>query len=216
MRRGSTARPVVVAVLLLVLGPAAALAESRDSKAQPRPASDDAGAASKEGAEAEKPRYDVKEDDVITNEDLERMMEGLSPSEARAGVYQAQAKPEPSGKPAVAAGGAATPAPGAAPPSTKPASKSQQVADAESKVAALQARVSELEKAVLAVKNPLLPRTWTTPDSTKDQDEQSGYADLDNQGRLAQRETELRGAREELSKARQELAVLRGRDDDEP
>jgi hypothetical protein len=199
MRRAAT-------ILLLVLASTAALAATREEKPKPSPAPSPAPAAepakqAKEESPAPQPRYDVKKDDVITNEDLERMMSELSPTEARSGVYQA--KPEPV-KP-----GAAPAAPGEQPP-PKPGSKTQQVTDAEGKVAALQARVSELEKAVLAVKNPLLPRTWATPDSMKDQDQEAGFEAKDNAARLTQREAELKAAREELSRAREELATARG------
>jgi hypothetical protein len=150
------------------------------------------------GAETPRPPYKVSEDDVITNEDLERMMEGLSPLEARSGVQQ--------GRVADAAPASGTPDPPAPPAGTKPAAPKPPPGEAEQKVADLQARVAELEKAVLAVRNPLLPRTWTTPDSMKKEDEESGYSELDNTARLGQREAELAAAREELAKARQELS----------
>jgi hypothetical protein len=210
MRTDHLARPSLVVILLVALGTATAIAESRVEKPKPPPPADTEKKA-KDDESAAKPRYDVKKDDVITNEDLERMMDDMSPMEARTGVYQAKAEPA---KPAPAPGAPGDPA--AKPPAGKPAPKSQQVTDAEGKVATLQARVSELEKAVLAVKNPLLPRTWATPDSMKDQDQESGFEALDNTGRLSQRESELRAAREELSKARADLAELHGGAADEP
>ncbi len=210
MRNDHLARPSLAVILLLAFGAATAIAESRVEKPKPQPPAD-TEKKTKDDESAAKPRYDVKKDDVITNEDLERMMDDLSPMEARTGVYQAKADPA---KPAPAPGAPGDPAAQAA--AGKPASKSKQVTDAEGKVATLQARVSELEKAVLAVKNPLLPRTWATPDSMKDQDQESGFEALDNTGRLSQRESELRAAREELSKARADLAELHGGADDEP
>jgi len=198
--------------VFLALAPAIVLAEEQDAKKKKqRPVAEESSEATQ--AEAAKPAYDVRKDDVITNEDLERMMAGLTPLEARTGVYQAEAKPEEAGTPGVE-GVPTAPAPGAAPAAAKPASPSEQRTEAQGKIAVLQARVSELEKAVLAVKNPLLPRTWTTPDSMKDQDEQSGYSTLENTERLAQREAELRAAREELSKAREELAGSGGNHED--
>jgi hypothetical protein len=213
MYRTRPARPwAVLAVLFLALASAVTLAEDQDAKKKKKqpPSANEAGQAAQAGAA--KPAYDVKKDDVITNDDLELMMAGLTPLEARTGVYQAEAKPEEAATPGVE-GAPAAPAPGAAPAAAKSSSPGQQRTDAQGKVAALQARVSELEKAVLAVKNPLLPRTWTTPDSMKDQDEQSGYSTLENTERLAQREAELRAARDELSQARQELAGLGGNED---
>ena len=210
MRRDPLARLSIAAILVLASGASAAIAETRDEKAKPTPKPSAEPSKAKDEEPAAKPRYNAKADDVITNDDLERMMDELSPTEARTGVYQARpAKPA-----AEAAAGGAPPAPGA--PGAKPAPTGQQVTDAEGKVAALQARVSELEKAVLAVKNPLLPRTWATPDSMKDQDQESGFEALDNAARVTQREAELKAAREELSKARQDLAALRGGTADEP
>ena len=210
MRPDHLVRRSLAAILLLALGAATAVAETKEEKPKPKPPADTEKKKEKEDETVVRPRYDAKKDDVITNEDLERMMDDMSPIEARTGVYQAKA--ELAKPPAPAAPGSPT----APAPPGKPTSKSQQVTDAEGKVAALQARVSELEKAVLAVKNPLLPRTWATPDSMKDQDQESGFEALDNTGRLSQRESELQAAREELSKARQDLAALRGGADDEP
>jgi hypothetical protein len=209
MRRERLVR-TIAASLVLAIAPGLTPAEERakDPKETPRASPTAKAEAASDEAEAARPRYDVRADDVITNEDLERMMAGLSPLERRAGVYTSNVKPASDEAPAETAPGA--PAAKAEPGTAGKPAVPPGVADAEGRVAALQTRVSELEKAVLAVKNPLLPRGWTTPDSSKERDAESGYQDLDNASRLAQREAELRSAREELEQARQDLAELRG------
>jgi len=213
MPRGRTARIAWIAIVA-GLAPFGAIADDRESTDTSRPSPKESRPAEQDDPEPAKPAYSVPEDRAITNEDLEAMMRSLSPLDAQAGVYQAPASAQPAAPPAAPSG--ATGKKDGEATGAKPAPKSPSVADAERKVADLQARVAMLEKAVLAVKNPLLPRTWTTPDSMKDQDQESGYENLDNIGRLGQRETELAAARDELGQARQELARLGGGDDDSP
>ncbi len=218
MQHGLAAR-IAWVVALSGLASFAALADDRDSSDKPKPSSEKsqpADSPAKPPAKPQaKPAYNVDDDDVITNEDLERMMQGLSPLEAQAGVYQTPpgAQPEkPAGPPD--ATGAPSPVKAGGTPETAPVPKGPTVEESEQKVVDLQSRVAELEKAVLAVRNPLLPRTWATPESTKEDDEKSGYAKLDNASRLGQREAELAKAREELAKAREELTGGGGGDDD--
>jgi hypothetical protein len=191
------ARAVVIALLLTG---GASLADEAKKKPEEEPSSPYDAATSS-----------ARSSDAITNEDLERMMEIEPGTELSRGAPEppaaaAKPVPKPKGKPSVK-------------PSVKPKTqtvrtpmpfrvvhapvaqlpKTQNELDAERKVATIQARVADLEKAVLAARNPSLPRAWTKLPSD------GARATVGAEAREAQ----LRRAREDLSRARQELARWR-------
>ena len=143
--------------------------------------------------------------DAFTNEDLEKLMEIEPGTELSHGAPE---PPEPPPKPSPKTKGKPTAKPTVKPrtqtvrtpmpfrlvhPPVAQGPKSQSELEAERRVATIQARVADLEKAVLAGRNPSLPRAWTKG------------APVAAEARDAQ----LRSAREELSRARQELARFR-------
>ncbi len=153
-----------------------------------------------------------KSRDAITNEDLERMMEekpdvqlrelpptpppapkAAPPKAKPKGKVQAKALPVPQSRqqPRPQPQAQRSSVPFVVVPKRPPA------AAAGSKVAALESRVADLEKAILAAKNPALPREWTRPKGVPP-------------GTLKDREMQLRQTREELAAARQEQARRRG------
>ena len=185
-----------VVIALLFTG-GASYAEEAKKKKQP-----------KEEEESSSP-YDAatssaRSSDAFTNEDLEKLMEIEPGTELSRGAPEPPEPPKPGPKPKVKP---------TARPSTKPKTqtvrtpmpfrvvhppvaqgpKSPNELEAERNVATIQARVADLEKAVLAGRNPSLPRAWTKGAPVT--------ADA--------REAQLRRAREELSRARQELARFR-------
>jgi len=146
---------------------------------------------------------------VITNEDLERMMSGLTPEQKLQGVYQAERH---IGVPAPAKAGESQDAkPGQAAPDQAPqsslewmkerdeAAKERRVeyVDHEKKVADLSARVADLERRLLALKNPLLTRRY----STKKDEEVEDWDELDNLQRVETTQKDLDDARAELADA---------------
>ena len=186
------ARAVVIALLLTGGASYAEQAKKKPTKEEP-------------AEEASSP-YDAatssaRSSDAITNEDLEKMMEIEPGTELSRGAPEPPApapKPvaKPKGKPSVKPGTQTvrTPMPFRvvhAPMAQLP--KTQNEVEAERKVATIQARVADLEKAVLAGRNPSLPRAWTKGAPVA----------------AEAREAQLRSAREELSRARQELARVR-------
>ena len=182
-------KPLVIgAAILLFLAPAFAEAKKQKPAPEEEPSSP-YDAATRE-----------KSSDAITTEDLERMME------ERPDVQLRELPPTP------------PPAPAAKPPKAKPKAKaraqskpqakapvkvtrqvtptfvplprSQGTGAPNSKVAVLEGRVAALEKAILASKNPALPREWLKPPGVPP----------------GNRDTQLRQAKEELAAARQDLA----------
>ena len=145
---------------------------------------------------------------VITNEDLERMMSGLTPQQKLQGVYQAERH---IGVPAPAKAGESQDAKPAEAPDKAPqsslewmkerdeAAKERRVeyVDHEKKVADLSARVADLERRLLALKNPLLTRRY----STKKDEEVEDWDELDNLQRVETTQKELDDARAELADA---------------
>jgi hypothetical protein len=198
-------KPSAVAWSVLIsvaLAGSASVAEEREDPQGPKkkpareekPASEDAAPSRYDAATS---RRRPAPDDVITNEDLERMEEtppGQMPSWVGEAVPAPTPRPKPRSEPRPKPPRAALPgngktAPVARAPQASPRSpKTQNEMDAERKVAALEARVADLERAVLAARNPHLPREWARPAS----------------------DAQLRQARVELSRARQELARWRG------
>jgi hypothetical protein len=215
-------RTIVVAIFLLTLliGVGPALAEGD----QPEKKADKADKATEKAEEkaAESPIYKAaqeastkkqKDDEavVITNEDLERMMSGLTPEQRLQGVYQAERHigdpaPAAAGKPAEA-----TPGQGQQ-PDKKPQSSLEWLdernasaqesrverVDAEKQVAELSAKVADLEKRLLALKNPLLPRRY----SDRKDDEAEDWDEKDNLARVETTQKELDDARAELAAAK--------------
>jgi hypothetical protein len=183
-----------VGIALLLTGGASLAGETKGKRAkeEPKPAE----SSSEEGSSP----YDAatssgRSSDVITNEDLEKMMEIEPGTELSRGAPEPAAPapkpgPKPKGKPKTVR----TPMPfRVVHPSVAQLPKSQNELEAERKVATIQARVADLEKAVLAGRNPSLPRAWTKGAPVA----------------AEAREAQLRSAREELSRARQELARFR-------
>ena len=161
--------------------------------------------ASRDAAD-EKSSGDVE---VITNEDLERMWAGLSPTQRLQGVYQAERH----------IGTAAPADAGTAPASRKQGATQwleQQQADAakargeeaeaEKRVAELQRKVQDLERRLLAVRNPLMPRRY----SDRKDDEVENWDEMSNPDRVATTEEELKQAKEDLAAAQRDLARRRG------
>ncbi len=218
----------VLLVLLIAIGPVAAEGEKTEEK------KDSAGKAAKPATKPESPApvssiyqaarggSEAEQTDegsvVITNEDLERMMAGLTPEQKLQGVYQAERH---IGDPAPAAGAKPVEAaPGQEQqPDQKPqsslewmeernaAAKENRVehVDAETQVAELSAKVANLEKRLLALKNPLLPRRY----SDKTDPEAEDWDQKDNLERVETTQKELDEARAELAAAQAKLG--RGR-----
>lgn len=147
---------------------------------------------------------------VITNDDLERMMAGLTPEQKLQGVYQAERHigdpaPAAAGKP-----GEATPGQGQQ-TEKKPQSSLEWMeernaaaqenrvehVDSEQQVAELSAKVASLEKRLLALKNPLLPRRY----SDKKDEEDKEWDQKNNLQRVEETQKELDDARAELAAA---------------
>ena len=176
LREASAVASVLFAVLLL--GGAAA-AEETSKRADPSP--DDESPSSPYDA-ATRDRAPAGE--AFTNEDLERLAE-VPPGEALT-----KPTPVPPAPPRrVQASKPQVPRASAPRPPRPAASKTRNEVDAETRIATLEARVTDLERAILAARNPHLPRAWIRPNGDAQQ---------------------LRRAREELSRARQELADRRG------
>jgi len=221
--RTAAASIFVLLVLVIAIGSVAAEGEKPEKKA------DSAGKAEKTAKKSEDKApvssiYQAaqgasekkqKDEDavVITNEDLERMMSGLTPEQKRQGVYQAERH---IGVPAPASGAQpGEPAPGhGQQPDKKPQSSLEwmeerntatnenriEQVDAETQVAELSAKVANLEKRLLALKNPLLPRRYS---DKKDEESE----DWDQKGNLERVET----TQKELDDARAELAAAQAK-----
>jgi hypothetical protein len=207
----------VLLILLVGAGPAVADGEAPEKKADktdetakeaadPAPVSPIFKAAQDASANQQKDDAAV----VITNDDLERMMAGMTPEQKLQGVYQAERH---IGDPAPAA--AAKPAE-ATPGQGQRAEKKPQSSlewmeernaaaqenrvehiDAEQRVAELSAKVASLEKRLLALKNPLLPRRY----SDKKNEETEDWDKMDNLSRVETTQKELDDARAELAAA---------------
>lgn len=216
---GSTVVAIFLLVLLIRVGPAVAEGEQPEKKA------DKADKATEKAEEKapESPIYKAAQDGpakdkgqrddeavVITNEDLERMMAGLTPEQKLQGVYQAERHigdpaPTAAGKPGEATPGQAQQPEKKAQSSLEwmeernAAAKENRVehVDAEKEVAELSAKVAELEKRLLALKNPLLPRRY----SDKKDEEAEDWDKMDNLSRVETTQKELDAARAELAAA---------------
>lgn len=203
-------------VLLTLLLPAAILAGEEKPAANESKQEAPAKAAPKAPAEApESPIYRASQDaagksasgdvEVITNEDLDRMWAGLSPTQRLQGVYQAERH-------------IGSPAPGET--ASKPASDKQgatewleqqqadaakargEAAEADKRVAELRTKVQELERRLLALRNPLMPRRY----SDRKDEEVENWDELGNPERVATTEEELKEAKEDLAAAERDLA----------
>lgn len=146
---------------------------------------------------------------VITNDDLERMMSGLTPEQRLQGVYQAERH---IGVPAPAAAGESEKKPQSSLEwleQRNEAAKEQRVehVDAEKQVAELSAKVSDLERRLLALKNPLLPRRY----ADKKDPEAEDWDQMDNIARVETTQKELDDARAELAAAQAKLGRGRSR-----
>jgi len=203
----------VLLILLVGIGSAVADGEAPEKKADKT----DETAKEAEEQAPESPIFKAAQDAnkqqdegavVITNDDLERMMAGLTPEQKLQGVYQAERHigvPAPAGKP-----GEATPGQGQQ-PDKKPQSSLEWMeernaaaqenrvehVDAEQQVAELSAKVASLEKRLLALKNPLLPRRY----SEKTDEEDKDWDQKDNLQRVETTQKELDSARAELAAA---------------
>jgi hypothetical protein len=168
--------------------------------------------------EASAGKQDDAEAVVITNEDLERMMAGLTPEQKLQGVYQAKRHvgdpmPGEGGESQQTQAGQAPPA-GQAPQGSLEWMKAQEDAaqsarvertDAEKQVAELSAKVAELEKRLLALKNPLLPRRY----AEKKDDEAQDWDEMNNYERVETTQQELDKAKAELAEAQAKLRKSR-------
>lgn len=212
---------IVLLVLLLAAGNLAAEGEKPEKKedtadkasspAKKAEAKDSGSPIYKAAQEASAKNQDDGEAVVITNEDLERMMAGLTPEQKLQGVYQAERHigvqaPAASGKPGEAAPGQEQQQPDSKPQSSlewleerNEATNERRVehVDAEKQVAELSAKVSDLEKRLLALKNPLLPRRYS---DKKDSDAED-WDEMDNIKRIETTQKELDEARAELAAA---------------
>jgi hypothetical protein len=218
----------VLLVLLIAIGPVAAEGEKSEGKKETAGKADKSAQKSEsappvssiyEAARGGTTKKDETEDAVvITNEDLERMMAGLTPEQKLQGVYQAERH---IGAPTPAAGGQ----PGAAAPGQELPSEQKPLSslewmeernaaanenrvehvDAEKQVAELSAKVADLEKRLLALKNPLLPRRY----SDKKDEEVEDWDEKNNLERVETTQKELDEARAELAAAQAKLGKSR-------
>lgn len=147
---------------------------------------------------------------VITNDDLERMMAGLTPEQKLQGVYQAERHIGVPAPAAAAKPGEATSGQGQQ-SEKKPQSSLEWMeernsaaqenrvehVDAEQQVAELSAKVASLEKRLLALKNPLLSRRY----SDKKDEEDKDWDQKNNLQRVEETQKELDDARAELAAA---------------
>lgn len=224
MRLEPSKNPVVSIIVLLVLLVAAGNLAAEGEKPEEKKDTADKASSPAKKAETKAPESPIykaaqeasskDQDDgepvVITNEDLERMMAGLTPEQKLQGVYQAERHigveaPAASGKPGEAAPGQEQQ------PDNKPQSSLEWLeerneatnerrvehVDAEKQVAELSAKVSDLEKRLLALKNPLLPRRY----SDKKDSEAEDWDEMDNIKRIQTTQKELDEARAELAAA---------------
>jgi len=216
----------VLLVLVIGVGPVVADGEKAEKKAEntdktgksaEKADSDDKTPVSPIYRAAQEASAKNQEDDeavVITNEDLERMMAGLTPEQKLQGVYQAERHigvpaPTEAGKPQPA-----TPEQDVksdqAPQSSlewmqqrNEAANERQTesADLDKQVAELSAKVADLERRLLALKNPLLTRRY----STKKDEEAEDWDEKDNLQRVETTQKELDDARAELAAAQAKL-----------
>ena len=217
----------VLLALSVGIGPAVADGEKAEKKADSEDTTKKATtSAAKEGStppvssiyraaqEASAKKQNDDQSVVITNEDLERMMSGLTPEQKLQGVYQAERH---IGAPAPAEAGESqqgTPEQGQKPDPTPESSlewlkqreeaanerRSENV-DLDKQVAELSAKVADLERRLLALRNPLLTRRY----STKKDEEVEDWDELDNVQRVETTQKELDDARAELAEAQAKL-----------
>lgn len=207
----------IFVLLILLVGAGSAVAEGEAPEKKADKKDETADKAEKQAPES--PIFKAAEDAnkqkdeeavVITNDDLERMMAGLTPEQKLQGVYQAERHigvpaPTASAKP-----GETTPGQGQQ-PEKKPQSSLEWLeerntatqenrvehVDAEQQVAELSAKVTSLEKRLLALKNPLLPRRY----SDKTDEEDKDWDQKNNLQRVEETQKELDDARAELAAA---------------
>jgi hypothetical protein len=175
---------------LLVVAGAVSLALAAETTTQPpkpAPASPVTKAAKKAAT--------VKEGQVFTNEDLDKLF-GPPPESAPAEEGAVPAPPTAESAP--------VPAPKAEKKAAAdPAAKQAAIEKLEKKITELRESIPALEKRALAIHNPLL-----APPQPPDDDRESWDA-ADSQQRLERTQTELKDARESLEEAEAELARLR-------
>ena len=212
-------RPVwILVALVLALGASLAAEQKADPKAakdkkpakpaaerKTEPPISEIYRAAHPGAQAQPSSEDSE---VITNEDLERMWSGLSPTERLQGVYQAERHiGTPAGDAGAAAGkGEANAGEWLEKRQASEADTRTKTAEAEKKVADLRAKVDELERRLLAVRNPLLPRRY----AERKNEEDKSWDQKTNPERVQATEDELKKAKDDLAAAERELAQLRG------